>query len=332
MRHSRQPVNGLDSPELPHQPPKFTGGPQEAHRCRPRNSNAPMDATPATAPTAIVETPSGKGSGDENFPVGSFLLPKRLRPQVAIFYAYARAIDDIADNPKLAPEDKVARLDGFDRALTAQASESRDTAFDKAIRVRETLGSTGNIIRHCRDLIIAFKRDATKLRYDDWDDLMDYCIHSAAPVGRFLLDLHECPESAYPASDALCNALQVINHLQDCGEDRETLDRVYLPQNWMQEFGATVEDLDSNALNPGLRRVIDKCLDATEELLVLSRALPRQLPSRRLAMESAAIQRLAERLCRRLRREDPLADRVALSKPAFLWFAGLGVLRYWFRR
>jgi phytoene/squalene synthetase len=194
------------------------------------------------------------------------------------------------------------------------------------------LGGTGNIIQHCRDLIIAFKRDATKLRYDDWDDLMDYCIHSAAPVGRFLLDLHDCPRSAYPAADALCNALQVINHLQDCGDDRQTLDRVYLPQDWMGEFGATVEDLDSNALNPGLRRVINRCLDHTEALLAQSRALPRQLPSRRLAMESAAIQRLAERLCRRLRREDPLATRVELGKPAFLWFAGVGVLRYWFGR
>jgi squalene synthase HpnC len=284
-----------------------------------------MDATPANT----VETPSGKGSGDENFPVGSFLLPKRLRPQVAVFYAFARTIDDIADNPALAAEDKIARLDGFDRALTG---ESDDPTFDKAIRVRQSLGDTGNVVRHCRDLIIAFKRDATKLRYNDWDDLMDYCIHSAAPVGRFLLDLHKCPESAYPAADALCNALQVINHLQDCGDDRSTLDRVYLPQDWMVEYGATVEDLDSNALNPGLRRLIDRCLDATERLLAQSRTLPRQLPSRRLAMESAAIQRLAERLCRRLRREDPLAGRVEMGKPAFLWFAGLGVLRYWLRR
>ena len=283
-----------------------------------------MDATPATT----VETPSGKGSGDENFPVGSLLLPKRLRPRVALFYAYARAIDDIADNPALSADDKVARLDGFDRALTG---ETDDPAFEKAIRVREAMGD-GNIIRHCRDLIVAFKQDATKLRYDDWDDLMDYCLHSAAPVGRFLLDLHDGPQSAYPAADALCNALQVINHLQDCGEDRHTLDRIYLPQDWMAEFGASTEDLDSNALNPGLRRVIDKCLDRTEALLAQSRALPRQLASRRLAMETAAIQRLAARLCRRLRREDPLAGRVEMGKPAFLWFAGLGVLRYWLGR
>lgn len=281
-----------------------------------------MDATPAST----VETPSGKGSADENFPVGSFLLPKRLRPKVAAFYAYARTIDDIADNPDLAPEDKVARLDGFDRALRG---ETDDPAFEKAIRIRETMGDTGDIVGHCRDLIVAFKQDATKLRYETWDELMDYCRHSAAPVGRFLLDLHGCQRDAWPASDALCNALQVINHLQDCGDDRRSLDRVYLPQAWLQANGATVEDLDSNVLSPGLRRTLDQCLDGTEALLAQSRVLPKGLTSRRLAMEAAAIQRLAEKLCRMLRRRDPLAERVELGRPGFLWYGLCGVARYW---
>ena len=86
-----------------------------------------------------AETPSGKGAGDENFPVGSMLLPRRLRPHVAVFYAYARAIDDIADNPDLAPEDKVRRLDGFDKALLG---ETDDPAYAKAQRIRESLNAT----------------------------------------------------------------------------------------------------------------------------------------------------------------------------------------------
>jgi len=277
----------------------------------------------------IAETPSGKGAGDENFPVGSFLLPKALRPKVAIFYAYARAIDDIADNPALAAEDKIARLDGFDRALTGA---SDDPAYIKAIRVRETMAGTGDIIRHCRDLILAFKQDAVKLRYTDWDDLLGYCIKSAAPVGRFLLDLHDCPKSGYPASDALCNALQVINHLQDCKDDYRRLNRVYLPAEWLAAEGSAVEDLDKAAATPGLRRTLDRCLDATAALLAEARKLPRQLPSRRLAMESAAIVRLAEKLAALLRRRDPVATRVALGKPGFLLYALLGVGRYWFGR
>jgi len=276
-----------------------------------------------------VETPSGKGAGDENFPVGSFLLPKPLRPKVAIFYAYARAIDDIADNPALTPAEKIARLDGFDRALLGA---SEDPAYIKAIRVRETMAGTGEIIRHCRDLILAFKQDAEKLRYRDWDDLMGYCIKSAAPVGRFLLDLHDCPNSGYPASDALCNALQVINHLQDCKDDYKTLDRVYLPGEWLAAEGSSVKDLALSAATPGLRRVLDRCLDATETLLAGAKPLPRLLPSRRLAMESAAIIRLAEKLTLMLRQRDPLAERVSLSKPGFLLYALLGVGRYWIGR
>lgn len=276
-----------------------------------------------------VETPSGKGAGDENFPVGSFLLPKPLRPKVAIFYAYARAIDDIADNPALSAAEKIERLDGFDRALTGATD---DPAYAKAIRVRETMAGTGEIVRHCRDLILAFKQDAVKPRYDDWDDLMGYCIKSAAPVGRFLLDLHDCPNSGYPASDALCNALQVINHLQDCKDDYETLDRVYLPGDWLAAEGSTVDDLALPAATPGMRRVLDRCLDATENLLAGAKPLPRQLPNRRLAMESAAIIRLAEKLTAMLRKGDPLAERVSLSKPGFLLYALLGVGRYWIGR
>jgi squalene synthase HpnC len=278
----------------------------------------------ATAATT-AETPSGKGAGDENFPVGSFLLPRALRPKVATFYAYARAIDDIADNPDLPAAEKIARLDGFDRALVGA---SDDPAYAKAIRIRETMAGTGDIVRHCRDLILAFKQDAVKLRYADWDDLMGYCIKSAAPVGRFLLDLHGCPRSGYPASDALCNALQVINHLQDCKDDFLNLNRVYLPGAWLDAEGTAAEELARPAASPAMRRVLDRCLDATEALLREAKPLPRLLTSRRLGMESAAILRLAEKLVAMLRRRDPLAERVALSKPGLLAYALLGVGRY----
>ncbi len=282
-----------------------------------------------TAKAATAETPSGKGAGDENFPVGSFLLPARLRPHVATFYAFARAIDDIADNPGLAPEDKVARLDGFDRALLG---ESDDPAYAKARNIRESCALTGVPIDHCRDLIVAFKRDASKLRYDDWDDLMDYCRYSASPVGRYLLDLHGELRDGYPASDALCNLLQVINHLQDCKDDYRSLDRVYLPGDWMTAAGVTVADLEAPAASPGLRRVIDQCLDGVEELMATARRLPPHLTSRRLAMESAAIMRLAEKLTTMLRARDPVAGRVELSKPGSLLYALSGVCRYWLGR
>jgi len=266
--------------------------------------------------TTIIETPSGKDAGDENFPVGSWLLPARLRPHVARFYAFARAIDDIADDPDLAAQDKIARLTGFEDALLGRIKDV--PGYEKAYHIRRSLRQTGVTPQHCVDLISAFKQDATKLRYTDWDDLMDYCDRSAAPVGRYLLDLHEESKDGYPASDALCNALQVINHLQDCKDDGRNLDRVYLPLDWMEAEGVTVASLNAPGASPGLRAVLDRCLDATERLLVRARALPGSLKSRRLAMESAAILRIAERLTVLLRRRDPVAERVALTRPGFI--------------
>ncbi len=266
--------------------------------------------------TDPVETPSGKGAGDENFPVGSWLLPAALRPHVAMFYAFARAIDDIADNPDLASDDKIRRLDGFDAALTGAAGGD-DPAFAKAHRLRDSLRATGVTDRHGRDLIAAFKQDAVKLRYADWADLMGYCRLSAAPVGRYLLDLHGQPAADYGPSDALCNALQVLNHLQDCGEDYRRLDRVYLPADWLDECGVDIPELDEPEAGIGLRLVIDRCLDGCDALLAEARFLPGRLKSRRLAMESAVIVRLARRLTRLLRRGDPLAERVALTRLDF---------------
>lgn len=263
----------------------------------------------------MAETPSGKGAGDENFPVGSFLLPAALRPHVATYYAFARAIDDVADNPDLAPEDKIRRLDGFDQALLGHTD---DPAYEKAVRIRESMAATGVPIRHGRDLISAFKQDAVKLRYKNWDELIDYCDRSASPVGRYLLDLHGEATENWVYSDALCNALQVINHLQDCKDDHRTLDRVYLPGDWMAQEGTDVAALTRDAATPAMRRVFDRTLDGTEDLLVTARKLPGALKSRRLAMESAVIIRIAERLVILLRRQDPIAGRVELGKPEFV--------------
>ena len=270
-----------------------------------------------------IETPSGKDAAYENFPVGSWLLPARLRPHIAVFYAFARAIDDIADNPALAPDDKIERLSGFEAGILGQVE---DPAFETAHRMRVSLAATGVASRHCLDLIAAFKQDATKGRYDDWDDLMGYCILSAAPVGRYLLDLHGGSRDGYGSSDALCMALQVINHLQDCQDDYRQLDRVYLPGDWMAEAGAEATDLDRDHADSAMRQVLDKTLQATAHLMVEARSLPSGLKSRRLAMESGAIVAIADRLIGRLRRCDPLAGRVQLTKAGFLWCCLRGVI------
>lgn len=273
-----------------------------------------------TAPSPTPETPSGKGAKDENFPVGSFLLPKRLRPHVATYYAFARAIDDIADNPDLTPQEKILRLHGFDAALQGKAGF--DEGYEKAYALRESLKATGVTTKHGSDLVAAFVQDAQKNRYANWDELLGYCELSANPVGRFLLDLHGEDKAGYRYSNALCTVLQIVNHLQDCTEDKRDLDRVYIVDDWLREEGASIDDIDCEALTPGLRRVADRMLDGCEALMVDARALPAALTSKSLAMESAVIIQLADRLITLLRKGDPLASRVALSK---LDFAAAGL-------
>jgi hydroxysqualene synthase len=276
-----------------------------------------------TALASPVETPSGKGAADENFPVGSFLIARSLRPHVAAYYAFARAIDDIADNPELSRSAKLERLDAMDRALRDGTRET-DPDFAKAHALRRCLLDTGIDFAHASDLVSAFKQDAVKGRYRDWAELMDYCNRSAAPVGRFLLELHGEDRRHFAWSDALCNALQVINHLQDCAQDYSRLDRVYLPSDWLSQEGETVEALARPRARPGLRRVIDRCLAGTRELLRQADMLPAALKSRRLAMESAVIVKVAHRLVDELARRDPLAERVELTRVQFLSCAVLG--------
>ena len=263
-----------------------------------------------------IETPIGKSAADENFPVGSILLAKALRPHIATFYALARATDDIADTAALAPDDKLSQLDRFEKALTGEILD--DPALEKSYAVLRSSVATDVPLQHAIDLIQAFKQDAVKQRYDSWEDLMGYCSLSASPVGRFLLDLHGEDRRRFESSDALCNVLQVLNHLQDLTDDYRELNRVYLPGDWMVAAGVTLGDFDRATATPGLRYVIDQCLDGCEVLMKSARPLSRQLASRRLAMETAIIVRLADRLIALLRNGDPIAGRVALRKVDFL--------------
>lgn len=292
----------------------------------PPPQNAAMNEM--TSPPAL-ETPSGKGASDENFPVGSFLLPKSLRPHVAKFYAFARAIDDIADNPRIEAGDKVERLEAFARALRG---EDTGPGLEKAVALRHSLAATGVSTVHGLDLISAFKQDAVKNRYANWDELIDYCNRSAAPVGRYLLDLHGESPRDYGPSDALCNALQIINHLQDCADDYRALDRVYLPQDFLADAGESVGALGAGSASVGLRRVLDRCLEGLAPLLASADTLAQRLKSRRLALESGAIVALAHRLTQMLREADPLAQRVVLSKPALAFVAATGVASTLWRR
>lgn len=256
----------------------------------------------------IIATPT-KDAGGENFPVGSWLLPKHLRRHVAAYYRFARTADDIADSPTIGRDDKIAGLAAMDTALDRGGDERVDP-------IRASIAETGIGLSECRDLLVAFNRDARNLSCESWDDLIDYCRHSAHPVGRYLLLIHgEGPDTLVPG-DALCAAFQILNHLQDCGDDWRNLHRVYIPRRWIAAAGGEERFFDPEAVE--LRRpVLDRCLDGTDRLIETASLLPGRLKSRGLKAEVAVMLSLVKALAERLRNGDPLQARVKLTRADF---------------
>jgi len=275
--------------------------------------------------TEVAELASGKGARDENFPVASFLLKPRYREPIMTFYRFARAADDIADHPDASPEKKLEMLQAMRRGLDGFEDGAAEALALWAVLTERNLDPV-----HAHDLLSAFEQDATVHRYASWADLMAYCRLSAMPVGRFVLDVHGEDRRCWPASDALCAALQVINHLQDCGKDYRMLDRVYLPTEALAVAGGRVEDLAGGSASPGLAKTLNSLTRSTLDLLRESAAFASMIRDRRLAIEVAVIQRLAERLSHRLLKRDPLRQKVHHSKVEALLIGTTAALSYLF--
>ncbi len=168
--------------------------------------------------------------------------------------------------------------------------------------------------------------DVTKLRYETWDEVIHYCRYSAMPVGRFMLDVHGESTSTWAASDALCAALQINNHLQDCGKDYRNLNRVYLPRDALAQAGASVEQLAGDRAPAQLLRCLHSLAVRNEALLGKSKSLSAEVRDFRLGLEISVIQAFADRIVRLLKVRDPLRERVHLGAIELLAFslAGLG--------
>jgi hydroxysqualene synthase len=248
---------------------------------------------------------SGKGHHDENFPVASGLIAARHRPAILAFYRFVRTADDVADHATASTDEKLRLLEDMRLSLMGLSDASPD-----GVALRRIIEARGLTTDHAADLLEAFRRDVTKLRYADWSELMDYCRYSAMPVGRYVLDVHGETREAWPLNDALCAALQVINHLQDCAKDYRALDRIYLPQDLMAEHGVTPEALGAKTASPGLRAVLAALARGNGDLLTRSASFSPRIKDKRLALEVAVIQRLAEDLNTKLLVRDPLCERV----------------------
>lgn len=273
--------------------------------------------TTASSPTAPELIAPPKTARDESFPV-AWLLPRRLRRPVLAYYAFARQADDVADSVILGSEDKIARLDALEASLHSGTGDAA------AVALHRVLGEHGIDDSVATDLLAAFRRDALNPPCETWADLMEYCRFSAMPVGRFLLAA--CDEKLAPetlrASDALCAALQILNHVQDCGEDWRTLGRLYIPAQWLAAEGLTAEVLSADHCPAALRMVLDRVLANTDAVLHEATPLPGMIRHRRLRMQAAATLHLARVLRRRLALGDPLTHRITPKR--LDWAKALG--------
>jgi hydroxysqualene synthase len=270
---------------------------------------------------------SGKGSGDENFPVASWLVEARHRRPILAFYEFVRIADDISDHATLSPSEKLAHLDSLEGSLLGH-----NEINPAGVTLRAALAERSLAPQHAQDLLHAFRQDVTKLRYNNWDELIDYCRYSAMPVGRYVLDVHGESRATWPASDNVCAALQIINHLQDCVKDYENLDRVYIPLDALAAAGSSVEALREPRASPALRACLRGLAERTTEMLEAGAVLPGQVRHRRLALELSAIVALARHFLRLLRDRDPLSERVRMGKMGVAAIGALGAAKGLFDR
>ena len=270
--------------------------------------------------TSASELRSGKTHRDENFPVASWIIHPRHRALILAFYNFVRTADDIADHATLAADEKLRYLDLMEAELLGGGDTQKE-----AVNLRRALAERAMPPRHALDVLIAFRMDVTKLRYETWDDVIHYCRYSAMPVGRFMLDVHGESTSTWAASDALCAGLQINNHLQDCAKDYKDLNRVYLPRDALASSGASVEMLGEAKSPPALLACLQALAVRTETLLDESKSLGADVRDFRLGLEISVIQAFADRIVGMLKVRDPLSERVHLSPLQLLGqsFAGI---------
>ncbi|TPQ35344.1 squalene synthase HpnC [Bradyrhizobium guangdongense] len=271
--------------------------------------------------TSANELRSGKGDRDENFPVASWIIHPRHRALILAFYNFVRTADDIADHATLKADEKLAYLDLFEQELLGNGETQAE-----AVILRRALAERGMPPRHALDVLVAFRMDVTKLRYENWDEVIHYCRYSAMPVGRFMLDVHGESTSTWVASDALCAGLQINNHLQDCGKDFHALNRVYLPRDALAASGASVEQLGLDHSPPEMLACLQALAARNELLLNESKSLCAEVRDVRLGIDIAVIQAYADRIVRLLKVRDPLRERVHLNKFELLTFSLAGIL------
>ncbi len=268
---------------------------------------------------------SGKSYSDENFPVASFLMTKKIRSIVRVFYFFARMADDIADHQKLSSNQKKKILLFFDNAIS-KSKKTNNKILDKMIAKFKELPSGK---KYSRNLLKAFMMDASNKKYKNWNDLLYYCKFSANPVGRFVIDAvneRKNIEKIYEASDSLCTALQIINHIQDCKKDFKELNRVYIPESFFKKYSLDKKILRKSKSIENFERLKIEIVDNVLLSLRKTKLGLREIQSWRLRKETLIILNIAKRLCNLLKINDPLEKQIKLSRIDFIFCFFKGIM------
>ena len=215
----------------------------------------------------------------ENFPVASLLVPASLREAVGVIYRFARSADDFADEGDAPPDERLASLQQYRTELDriARSEAPQTPLFRDLARIAHAHDLP---LAPFYDLLSAFSQDVVKPRYDDFDELLDYCRRSANPVGRLMLHLFGAVNPlSFARSDAICTALQLINFWQDVRIDWQK-DRVYLPQDEMGHFGVSEAQIAAGLCDASWRELMTFQIDRSRSMMESGAPLGRQLPGR----------------------------------------------------
>ena len=246
---------------------------------------------------------------DEQFPVGLLTAPS-LKPLILAYYQAARFADDIADNPWLSPEQKQKKL-----LAVRQAFLQPDTGSDLLV-----IRGLGRLFAAERldtslflDLLTAFERDAAGHPVRIWEELLDYCRYSAAPVGRFMLAIHNENPSGYLPAENLCAILQILNHLNSLKEDLSLLGRCYIPADIMQKYGVRTGDLGLSYTTPQVKALLAEVIARVEALQADVLILPSLVKSFRLRFEIGVILSLTNSMIQKNKKADILQSPPSLG-------------------
>jgi squalene synthase HpnC len=258
------------------------------------------------------------GQHYENFPVASLLLPRKLRKHVAAIYCLARQADDLADEGSVSDQDRLAALTVMDNEIRkcALGQNSRNPVY---LAVSNTLRQFNLPVTLFCDLITAFSQDVTTHRYTSFDSLVNYCQHSANPIGRLMLYLYgQTDELSFQQSDNICTALQLINFYQDLHQDYHEMGRIYVPLQDMMAQGVTESHFENSVNDDAMHQLMQLQYQRASRLLASGSALGKRLHGR-FGLEIRLIIAGGERILHKLNNQQNHFSRPRLNLLDKLW-------------